>query len=559
MAVEVLYRKYRPQSFSELAGQDPIARTLRNAVAAGKVAHAYLFSGPRGTGKTSSGRLLAKAVNCSNPQDGEPCNVCDSCLSFLEGRAIDLIELDAASNRGVDDIRNLRDNVGFAPAVARFKVYIIDEAHMLTEQAFNALLKTLEEPPPHVLFVLATTEPHKIPATIASRCQRFDFRRIPLEAAVARLETICEQEGIACPKEALELVARAATGSMRDAINLLEQAVDYHGRDLSVDAVRSGLGLSGDARSAELARLTLEGDLPGGLILISSVRDDGLDLRQFQRQVVSYLRELLLVHAGAENTLSLTKEQAAEMKKLVKGVSRDELLRALQTFAQADLRADPLSPLPLEIALTECVLTKQRVAATAPASQPAPEAAPAAPPAAAPSPEPKPPVSRSRPATAAASETRDAAPIAEPERAPASEATPVQVPIEITAPASEELARVQAEWEHIYRLTRQKNQKAGALLNSNCAIVGMEGKTIVLAFQHQMLAEKMNSDDNGANIQAVREVVQEVLGSEYDIRCVLDPDAVVAQRAARRGSAVRGGHLVEAAREMGARLVNEGE
>src|SRR4030042_1303475 len=180
MPVEVLYRKYRPQTFAELAGQEPIARTLRNAVAARKVSHAYLFSGPRGTGKTSSGRLLAKAVNCTNPQEGEPCNKCDSCLAFLEGRAMDLIELDAASNRGIDEIRSLRDKVGFAPASAAFKVYIIDEAHMLTDPAFNALLKTLEEPPPHVIFVLATTEPHKVPATIASRCQRFDFRRIPV-------------------------------------------------------------------------------------------------------------------------------------------------------------------------------------------------------------------------------------------------------------------------------------------------------------------------------------------------------------------------------------------
>ena len=553
MAVEVLYRKYRPQSFSELAGQDPIARTLRNAVAAGKVSHAYLFSGPRGTGKTSSGRLLAKAVNCSNPQDGEPCNACDSCLSFLEGRAIDLIELDAASNRGVDDIRNLRENVGFAPAVARFKVYIIDEAHMLTEQAFNALLKTLEEPPPHVLFVLATTEPHKIPATIASRCQRFDFRRIPLEAAVARLGTVCEQEGIACPKEALELIARAATGSMRDAINLLEQAVDYHGRDLSVDAVRSGLGLSGDARSAELARLVLEGDLPGGLTLISSVRDDGLDLRQFQRQVVSYLRELLLVHAGAENTLSVTKEQAAEMKKLVQGVPRDELLRALQTFAQADLRADPLSPLPLEIALTECVLTKQRAATATPAPQPAPQAAPVAPPATAPSLEPKPPVSPSRPPRAAASETRKAAPVAEPEHAETGRAVEPVEPAEGGRPVSVELAQIQEKWREVYQLTRKLNFRAGALLNSGCVVTGVDNGTIMVGLRHQPLAEKMNSGEGGAYMQALREAVQQVFNGKYDVRCVFDPAA------ASRGGGASGGHLVQAARELGARLVNEGE
>ena len=201
MTSEVLYRKWRPQTFAEVAGQEAITRTLTNAVAAGKVAHAYLFSGPRGTGKTTAGRLLAKAVNCTQSVGGEPCNQCESCRPFVEGRALDLIELDAASNRGIDEIRSLREKVGFAPAAARYKLYLVDEVHMLTEPAFNALLKTLEEPPPHVIFVLATTEAHKVPATIASRCQRFDFRRIPLEAIVGRLEQICGAESIECPPE----------------------------------------------------------------------------------------------------------------------------------------------------------------------------------------------------------------------------------------------------------------------------------------------------------------------------------------------------------------------
>ena len=278
---------------------------------------------------------------------------------------MDLVELDAASNRGIDEIKDLRERVGFAPGSAEFKVYILDEAHMLTTEASNALLKTLEEPPPHVIFVLATTEPHKIPATIGSRCQRFDFRRIPLEAAVDRLAYVCEQEKITCPREALELIARSATGSMRDAINMLEQVVDYHGRELSVETVQSGLGLTGDARSNDLARLVLKGDLGGGLALIASVRDDGLDLRQFQREVVAYLRQLLLVAAGADSALSLTKEQAKEMKKLLEGVSKEEVVRALRAFGQVDVRADPLSSLPLEMALAECVLARQAAEAKA--------------------------------------------------------------------------------------------------------------------------------------------------------------------------------------------------
>ncbi|MCH8901889.1 MAG: DNA polymerase III subunit gamma/tau, partial [Chloroflexi bacterium] len=237
MSTEVLYRKWRPRTFAELAGQERVARTLTNAIASGKVAHAYLFSGPRGTGKTTSGRLLAKALNCAEPKEGEPCNECESCRSYLEGRALDLVELDAASNRGIDEIRSLREKANFAPAAGAYKLYLVDEVHMLTEPAFNALLKTLEEPPPYIVFVLATTEVHKVPATVISRCQRFDFRRIPLAAAVERLGYVAEQEGIDCPQDALEVMARTATGSLRDAINLLEQLVDGYGKKLTLEQV----------------------------------------------------------------------------------------------------------------------------------------------------------------------------------------------------------------------------------------------------------------------------------------------------------------------------------
>jgi len=591
MPVEVLYRKYRPQTFAELAGQEPIARTLRNAVAARKVSHAYLFSGPRGTGKTSSGRLLAKAVNCTNPQEGEPCNKCDSCLAFLEGRAMDLIELDAASNRGIDEIRSLREKVGFVPATAEFKVYIIDEAHMLTDPAFNALLKTLEEPPPHVIFVLATTEPHKVPATIASRCQRFDFRRIPLDASVERLDYICRQEGISCPREALELIARTATGSLRDGVNLLEQVMDYHGRELTVEAVRSGLGLTGDARSGDLGRLALKGDLGGGLALIAAVRDDGLDLRQFQREVVSYLRQLLLVQAGAESALSLTKEQAKEMKKLLEGVAREALVQALRAFGQADLRGDPWSSLPLELALAECILT--RGAEQQPRPAPPPPQMQAEPPAPAPAlskenaalprpapvaPAPPPQMQAEPPAAAPALSKENAAlprrtssrrkkeevGVGEGEPAPPGEAPPpVEAAVEPSAEQAQppsgtpsaDLARVQARWQEIYQLTRKINFKAGALLNSGCAITAVDNGAIVFGLRHESLAEKMNSGDGGAYLQALREAVQQVMGQEYDIRCVFDPQAATPRSAA----GASGGHLVQAAREMGARLVGDGE
>ena len=230
---EVYYRKWRPRTLAEVVGQGPVTKTIRQAVAQGRVAHAYLFCGPRGTGKTSTARILAKAVNCLAPREGEPDNECAICQAINEGRALDLIEIDAASNRGIDDIRELSDKIRFSPGEARYKVYIIDEVHMLTEAAFNALLKTLEEPPAHAIFVLATTESHKVPPTVISRCQRFDFRRIPLEVMVEKLRELCRGEGIEAQGEALALIARTARGSLRDAENLLEQAAVSYGSPLS--------------------------------------------------------------------------------------------------------------------------------------------------------------------------------------------------------------------------------------------------------------------------------------------------------------------------------------
>ena len=393
---EILYRKWRPRSFGELAGQEHVATTLRNALATGRVAHAYLFSGPRGTGKTSTGRVLGKALNCTDCQAGEPCNACESCQSFLAGRAMDLIELDAASNRGIDEIRSLRDKVAFAPGTGVYKVYLIDEVHMLTDAAFNALLKTLEEPPPHVVFILATTETHKLPATISSRCQRFDFRRIPLSAAVATLERISTAEGIACETAALEQIARSGTGSLRDSINLLDQLSTSYGKDLTLEHVRAGLGLIGDERSSSLARKIIVGDLAGGLELLSSVRDDGLDLRQFQRELVDELRTMLLIKSGVEPPDGVTAERRRELVESVGAIDTPVLLTALKAFGEADLKADPNSTLPLDIALAECVLGRadgqsgnraigqsgSRAAATArptagPAARPEPALSPA--------------------------------------------------------------------------------------------------------------------------------------------------------------------------------------
>lgn len=349
----VYYRKWRPQTLSEIVGQEHVTTTLLNALKTGKIAHAYLFSGPRGTGKTSTGRILAKAVNCLQNGKGEPCNSCSICKAITEGRSLDLIEIDAASNRGIDDIRELRERVNYAPSQARYKVYIIDEVHMLTEPASNALLKTLEEPPPYVIFILATTEPHNVLPTIRSRCQHFTFHRLSLEAIVSRLKMISEKEGLEVSSEALKLIARSATGSMRDAENILEQLVNYYGNKIELWQVRELLGITTDFKAKELVRQIMRKDLSGGLATINKVSSEGLDLRAFLREVVEYLRGLLLLKAGSEEAIDATQDEIAEMKMLARDVPLDFIYKATKIFSS--LRIESYSPLPLELALVESI------------------------------------------------------------------------------------------------------------------------------------------------------------------------------------------------------------
>jgi len=277
MVSQVFYRRWRPQTLAEVVGQGHITQTLLNALTSSQVSHAYLFCGPRGTGKTSTGRILAKAVNCLNNGKGEPCNTCSMCQATNEGKALDVIEIDAASNTGVDDIRSLRERVNYAPNQARYKVYIIDEVHMLSTSASNALLKTLEEPPPYVIFVLATTEAHKVLPTLQSRCQRFDFRRLSQADIVSKLTNICSAEGIQIEPEALRLIAKSATGSLRDAENLLQQLSTYYGSEIGLHQVQAILGLTGDWRAKEVAQHIINNDVSAGIATINSVYSDGLD------------------------------------------------------------------------------------------------------------------------------------------------------------------------------------------------------------------------------------------------------------------------------------------
>ncbi|MDE2746020.1 MAG: DNA polymerase III subunit gamma/tau [Chloroflexota bacterium] len=349
MSGAVLYRKWRPADFDEVVGQETVVRTLRNAVAQDKISHAYLFCGPRGTGKTTTARILARAINGRTASTGA------TALGEMDDLGFDLVEIDAASNRGIDDIRELRERANYQPGSARFKVYLIDEVHQLTGAAADALLKTLEEPPPHVVFILATTDPEALKPTILSRCQRFDFRRVSVDDMVLRLNAIAEAEGIDIPDEALRLISREATGSLRDGVNLLDQVWVMCGATISLEAAQEALGLSPDARAAELASAALRGELAEGLAVLSAVQEDAIDFGRFKRQVVIHLRHALLKLTGATGTLSLSAPELERLDEICQGVDAQAAVTALRAFSEADVRRDPYQPLPLELALASIV------------------------------------------------------------------------------------------------------------------------------------------------------------------------------------------------------------
>ena len=353
MTYQVLARKWRPQVFAAVVGQDPVTRTLQNALASGRVAHAYLFTGPRGVGKTTTARLLAKALSCTNRTGPEACGACPSCEDFVSGAPMDVMEIDAASNTGVDDIRTLRENVKYAPARGRFKIYIIDEVHMLSGPAFNAFLKTLEEPPAHVVFVLATTDPRKIPATVLSRCQRFDFRPIPPELLTATLTEILTKEGVRFEPGALPLLVRAAEGSLRDALSLLDTAIAYGGGALDESSVARLLGSSAPVHVRGFLAALLARDGARALEAIDRAARDGEDLAWLCREVVEAARRALVIKVAPDAPFAdLTPAERDALAATAEPVSADELIYLLRAFMEADaeMRRSPHPRVELEIA-----------------------------------------------------------------------------------------------------------------------------------------------------------------------------------------------------------------
>lgn len=556
-----LYRKYRSRTFSDLIGQEHVTQTLRNAVRTGSVGHAYLFTGMRGTGKTSAARILARAVNCLDPHDGEPCNACAPCVAMLQHRCLDLIEIDAASHRDVQFARELREKIGYAPSELKRKVYIFDEVHMLTPEACNTLLKTLEEPPPNVIFLLATTDAHKMLPTIVSRCQRLELRPIAVRDITARLAYVCACEGITADPAALEMIAAHATGSLRDALSLLDQVRAYEGATIGVTEVEQSLGLARGDTLAQLTDHVVAGDSGAAMGLVATLATGGADMQQYAKQLVQYWRDLLLLCAGADALPGRTPD--ARMIEQAKRLSVGDVTAIFKVILQPDYsgRRGASAQWQLELAVVEACehfaavgqqrparsgarvaapAVETRAASTA-AAPPALEVTPAAveapraaPTVAAPEAEPvldmpPEPVDRPRvpgpdangreaPPAAVAPMAQEAATAP----APPVAADDVAVAVELAPPARAGGPRTpQQVWDDVMRRlsATPEKKRIAAFFNGSCTPLSLNDDTFVLGFfaEYSLIKDRADKPANRAVVlQALQDVIGKAISLRYD-------------------------------------------
>ncbi len=529
MATQALYRRYRSQTFDELVGQEHIVRTLRNAIVDGRIGHAYLFTGPRGVGKTTVARLLAKAVNCLAEPSERPCGTCNMCVSTAEGSAVDVIEMDAASHTSVDDAREIIERVQFRPALGRYKVYIIDEVHMLSTAAFNALLKTLEEPPNHAIFVLATTEIHKVPATILSRCQRYTFNRHNVSDTVNHLRQIAITEGYHIEAGVAEAIARAATGSMRDALSIFDQLMSYGSGQVSMAMVQGLLGVTAAQEVIILAEALLNSDVASALQVVARVASQGADMRQFSRDIVQHLRLVMLVKADPNGTtIEAAESEADAVRDQAKRAQMGSLVYWLRRMSELDyeLRTSPYGQLPLELAVVEAI-------AGPPVSSAAPSAAPVSRPVAPPSvapvrpsggevPRPSAPAPTPAPTPAPATTPHPVSP--PPSHEPGNEPAPTPAPVPASAPLGDrsplgDVTDLLERWPAIIRDLRSKSRNLEALIKSGIAPIDIQGTVITLKADNEWLLNKIQERNN---VTILEEVIARYAGVSYTIRSVAE-------------------------------------
>jgi len=488
----VLYRKYRPLTFAQVANQDHVQTTLVNAVLNDRVGHAYLFTGPRGSGKTTTARIFARAINCQNRQGAEPCNTCDVCKGFLEATSLDLLEIDAASHTGVDNVRELIEHVQFAPSQAKYKVIIIDEVHMLSKPAFNALLKTLEEPPKHAVFILATTETHKVPATIISRTQRFDFKKASILDLAKLLKFICDDNQVTASQAALVEIAAAADGSFRDALSLLDQVINYAGKEITEELVEQVLGLTGTKTTSEFFDLLINGETAKAVDFISNLSFNGRDLYQFERDLLEYLRKVLLVKVGATSETGFSPENLEKLNSQAGLVSLAWLTKVVEIFqkAESEIKWAAIQSLPLELASVEASILPQQ---SAPSKQ----------------------VSAILPPPATPEVSQPVAPIQTTE-------TPVE-PVVMTTSSDVggmSFEEVMEKWPKVLEKIKEYNHSLIASLKL-AVPVGMEKGALLLTFGYKFHKEAV---DARKNLVVIEMAMEEVLGQKVLIKTVMQQD-----------------------------------